>query len=226
MRDVKSRLLALAGLVVIVGAVMAVLFFAGALGNQGGGTTETGMPVEDTLVLNPPRHSGQEDLDVAPREGSLAPDFEISAFDGTRHRLSDFRGKPVYINFWATWCGPCREEIPEMRELLDRHEDELAVITVNRREPLDNAEAFFASIETLSGESGISFTVDGMDPDDKLYNEYRGLGMPVSIFVDANGVVVKMFNGRIDLETMEEAVAEAVASARVSDGAASTSGGP
>jgi thiol-disulfide isomerase/thioredoxin len=205
---------------------MAILFFAGALGSQGGDTTESGVKIENALVLDPPRGPGQEDLDVAPKPGSLAPDFEISAFDGARHRLSDFRGKPVYVNFWATWCGPCREELPEMRELLDRHENELAVITVNRREPLDRAKAFFADLEKLNGEPGISFTVDGMDPDDKLYNEYRGLGMPVSVFVDANGVVVKVFNGRISLETMEEAVAEAVASARASDDGATTSGSP
>jgi thiol-disulfide isomerase/thioredoxin len=215
-RDLKSRLMALAGLVVIVGSVMAILFLAGALGSQGGGTTESGIKIEDALVLDPPRAPGQEDLDVAPREGSLAPDFEISDFDGARHRLSDFRGKPVYINFWATWCGPCREELPEMQELLDRHEDELAIITVNRRQSLDDAKAFFANIEKLNGEPGVSFTVDGMDPDDTLYNEYRGLGMPVSVFVDANGKVVEVFNGLINIETMEEAVAEAVASASVS----------
>jgi cytochrome c biogenesis protein CcmG/thiol:disulfide interchange protein DsbE len=213
-RDMKSRLLALAGLVAIVGSVMVVLFLAGALGSQGGGTTETGIPIEDALVLDPPRGPGQEDLDVLPREGSLAPDFQISDFDGARHRLSDFRGKPVYVNFWATWCGPCREELPEMQELLDRHEDDLAIITVNRSEPLDRAESFFADIEKLNGEPGVGFTVNGMDPDDTLYDEYRGLGMPVSVFVDADGKVVEVFNGRISLEIMEEAVAEAVASAR------------
>jgi len=224
-RDFKSRLLALAGLVAIVGGAMAVLFLAGVLGSQGGGTTETGISIEDTLVLDPPRGPGQEDLDVVPREGSLAPDFEISDFDGARRRLSDFRGKPVYINFWATWCSPCREELPQMQELLDRHEDDLTIITVNRRQPLDEAKAFFADVDKLNGELGVSFTVNGMDPDDKLYNEYRGLGMPVSVFIDANGKVVKVFNGRISLETMEEAVAEAVASARVSGNGTTCSAG-
>jgi thiol-disulfide isomerase/thioredoxin len=220
-RDIKSRLLALAGLVVIVGGAMAILFLAGALGSQGGGEG-----IEDAVVLDPPRRPGQEDLDVLPREGSLAPDFEISDFDGARHRLSDFRGKPAYVNFWATWCGPCREELPEMQELLDRHEDDLAIITVNRREPLDQAKDFFNNdIEKLNGEPGVSFTVNGMDPDDTLYDEYRGLGMPVSVFVDADGKVVKVFNGRISLEIMEEAVAEAVASASASESEATGSTG-
>jgi len=224
-RDLQGRLTALAGLVVIVGAAVAVLFFAGILGSQGGGTTETGIPIEDALVLDPPRGPGQEDLDVLPRVGSLAPDFEISDFDGARHRLSDFRGKPVYVNFWATWCIPCQRELPETQELLDRHEDDLAIITVNRSEPLDRAKGFFANIDKLNGEPGVSFTVDGMDPDDKLYNAYRGLGMPVSVFVDANGKVVKVFNGLISLEIMEEAVAEAIDSARQAESAATGSAG-
>jgi len=219
-RDLQGRLTALAGLVVIVGGVLAVLFFTGVLGSQGGGEG-----IENVRLLEPPRGPGQEDLDVAPRAGSLAPDFEISDFDGARHRLSDYRGNPVYVNFWATWCGPCREELPEIQELLDRHEDDLAIITVNRSEPLDRAKAFFADIDRLNGEPGVSFTVDGMDPDDRLYNEYRGLGMPVSVFVDANGKVVKVFNGRISLEIMEEAVTQAIASARVPDGGTTGSGG-
>jgi hypothetical protein len=100
-----------------------------------------------------------------------------------------------------------------MYELLQRHPDELAVITVNRAEPVGRAEDFFASLPRPDGEKGVSFTVDGLDPDDTLYNEYRGLGMPVSIFIDANGVVTRVHNGLLRLEQMEEAVAEALASA-------------
>lgn len=221
-RDLQARLTALAGLVVIVGGAAAVLFAVGLLGGQGGGTTEAGIKIEDAVVLEPAPAPGLGDLDVAPKVGSLAPDFEISDFDGARHRLSDYRGKPVYVNFWATWCIPCQRELPEMQELLDRHGDGLAIITVNRAEPLNRVESYFGNIEKLNGERGISFTVDGMDPDDSLYNAYRGLGMPVSVFVDANGVVTGVFNGRINLEIMEESVAEAVASARVPEGGAAT----
>ncbi len=222
MRDFKSRLTALAGLVVIVGVAVAALFFAGALGSQGGGEG-----IEDALVLDPPRGPGQEDLDVLPKVGSLAPDFEISDFDGARHRLSDFRGKPVYVNFWATWCIPCQRELPEAQELLDRHEDDLAIITVNTNEPLDRAKAFFANIEKLNGEPGVSFTVDGMDPNETLYRKYTPFpgALPVSVFIDANGKVVKVLTGLIDLETMEEAVADAVASASASENEATGSGG-
>ncbi len=223
-RDLQSRLLALAGLVVIVGGASVILLLVGVLGNQGGGTTETGIEIEDVTVLDIPS-AERGGLDVSPREGSLAPDFVISDFNGARHRLSDFRGTPVYVNFWATWCIPCQREIPEMQELFDRHKDDLAVVSVNRAEPLGRAEDFLVNIEKLNGEPGVSFTVNGLDPDDTLYNEYRGLGMPVSVFIDANGKVVKVFNGLIDLSIMEESLAAAIASAPLSDSSAAGAGG-
>lgn len=214
----RARLVALGGLVAIVGGVMLVLFAAGVLGGQGGGTT-------GAVVLDPPRLTAQEELSVAPRVGSLAPDFELSDYDGERVRLSDFRGKPVYVNFWATWCVPCQRELPDMRELLDRHADELTVFAINRGESLNLARDYFRRIEKLDGEPGISFTVNGLDPDDTLYDAYRGLGMPVSVFIDANGVVVKVYNGQIDLPTMEESLSLAVESAPAENGATNGSVG-
>ena len=217
-RDLQARLTALAGLVVIVGGAALVLFLAGMLGGQGGGETESGVAIQNVQVLAPPPAPGRGDLEVAPKVGALAPDFEISDYNGVRHRLSSFRGRPVYLNFWATWCVPCQAELPDMQELLERHQDELAIITVNRREPVGRAIDFFQKLPRLDGGTGVSFTVNGLDPDDTLYQEYRGLGMPVSVFIDANGVVTKVNNGLIRLPQMEEAVAEAMASAPPSGG--------
>ena len=222
-RDLQTRLKALAGLVVIVGSAAAILFAAGVLGGQGGGTTETGIEIENVeLVETPP----VGDLDVAAREGSLAPDFVISDFDGSRHRLSDFRGTPVFVNFWATWCIPCQRELPDVQELADRHQDDLVVISINRAEPLDRAEAFLSNIEKLNGEPGISFTVDGLDPSEGLYQKYAPIPgvMPVSYFLDANGKVIKLYGGLISLEMMEESLAEAVASAGASESGPSDAG--
>ena len=203
-QGIRGRLVALAGLVVIVGGAVAVLLAAGLLGNQGGGEG-----IESVLLLDPPAGS-QGELSVGPELGKLAPDFEVSAFDGTRHRLSEFRGKVVYVNFWATWCVPCQVELPDMEELQSQHGRDLAVIAVNRREPLDRAEAYFRNLPRNDGGSGVSFAVNGIDPDDSLYQEYRALGMPASFFVDDNGVVTRVFNGLINLEIMEEALAEAL----------------
>lgn len=204
-QDIGRRLSALAGLVAIVSGALGLLLAAGLLGNRGGG-----QGIESVRLLDPP--AGQEGLGVGPEAGKLAPDFEISAYDGTRHRLSDFRGKAVYVNFWATWCVPCQVELPDMQQLQAQHRDELVVIAVNRREPLSRAEIYFRNLPRNEGGRGVSFTVNGLDPDDKLYQEYRALGMPASFFIDANGVVTRVFNGLIRLPQMEEAVAEALQS--------------
>ena len=203
-RDLRKRLTALAGVLVVVGFTVILLRFAGILGKQGGGEG-----IEDAIVLDTAPGAGQK-LSVGPETGKLAPDFEISAFDGTRHRLSDFRGKVVYLNFWATWCTPCQIELPDIQQLQALHSGDLAVITVNRREPLDRAMAYFRNLPLKDGGKGVSFTVNGMDPDDTLYQEYRALGMPVSVFIDANGLVSRVVNGLILLEQMETAYGEAV----------------
>lgn len=201
-QDLRRRLTALAGLSAIVGVAVVGLIAAGLLGNQGGGEG-----IEDALILEPPRAAGTADFDVGPHEQRLAPDFEISDFDGLRHRLSDFRGKTVYVTFWASWCGPCKRELPDIQELQKRHPDDLVVIAVNRGEPLGRATGFFEGLTRADGGKGVSFPVNGMDPDDTLYDAYRGLGMPVSVFIDPDGVVTSVHNGLILLEQMEEAVA-------------------
>lgn len=203
-RTLSQRLLALAGIVAIVVVGVGLLWAAGLIGNQGGGEG-----IEDVLLLDPPRAAAQADLDVGSDEGQLAPDFEISDFDGVRHKLSDFRGTPVYVNFWATWCVPCQIELPDVKALADSHGDDLAVITVNRREKLDTAVSYFENLPLPDGSKGLSFTVDGIDPDDTLYREFRVLGMPASIFIDREGVVTDVFNGLITLELMQEAVTKA-----------------
>lgn len=216
--DIGKRLVGLTGLAIIVGAVIGILFAAGGLGGQGGGTTESGVPIQDAVVLEPPPPPGISDFDVGPSVGKVAPDFELSRMeDGSRLKLSDFRGRPVFINFWATWCIPCRVEMPDIKELMNRH-PELVVIGINRAEPLGRAERFLESIELKDGSKGMSFTVNGMDPNDALYNEYRGLGMPVSVFVDANGVVTFVWNGLLTLPVMEEALSQTLASAPVTTG--------
>jgi thiol-disulfide isomerase/thioredoxin len=205
--ELKRRLLALLGVSAIVSVTLAILFFAGVLGNQGGGPG-----IEKVALLDPPRAAGQEDSGVGAEVRKLAPDFEVSDIEGKRHRLSDFRGKVVYVNFWATWCTPCIIEMPDIQELLDGNGDKLVVIGVNRGEPLDRAKSFLRNLPQKDGGKGVSFTVDGMDPDDTLYNRYRGLGMPVSVFIDAQGIVTFVRNGLIVLPQMQEALANASAS--------------
>ena len=205
-RSARQRLFALAGLVAIVGVASLLLWLGGVLGNQGGGEG-----IEDVLVLDTPPAEGRGELQVGTQKGQLAPNFEISDFDGSRHTLADFRGQVVYVNFWATWCVPCQIELPELAALQEEFGDDLVVITVNRREPLNRAEAYFENLPRLDGGSGVDFTVNGMDPDDTLFDRYRSLAMPSSYFIDPDGVISAVAHGLILLEQMETAVNEALA---------------
>ena len=200
-----------------MGIVVALLVTAGIIHRPGGSSTASGVDVDNVLLLNTPQALGKEELPENASLGNLAPDFEISQLDdGSRVRLSDLRSQPVYINFWASWCIPCRAEMPDISELADRH-PELATIGVNRAESPENARRFLANIRLKDGSRGITFVVNGADPDDRLYRRYRGLGMPLSLFVNAEGVVTFVHNGLLSLQMMENAFLDTVASTATAD---------
>src|SRR5215510_1862462 len=71
-----------------------------------------------------------------PSAGEVAPDFEYTMSDGKTHRLSELRGKRVLLNFWATWCEPCREEIPDLQKAADSYGDAIAILGINKLEPI------------------------------------------------------------------------------------------
>jgi thiol-disulfide isomerase/thioredoxin len=200
-RTLKQRLIALAGLGAIVGLVVGGLLLLGVLGANN--------DVRAVELLDTPSTGG--DVNVGPEVGKLAPNFEISDFSDKRHRLSGYRGQVVYINFWATWCVPCQKEMPDIAQLQKEYGEDIVVISVNRREPLERARDFLENVPNLDGGKGVSFTVNGLDPDDTLYEHYRGLGMPTSIFVSADGIITRRANGIMTLDEMREAVDGALA---------------
>lgn len=205
-RELRRRLITLLAVSAVVSAVLALLAVAGIFSDG------TGDVVAAKVVETPDSPAKPGGLSVEAKVGSLAPDFEFSDFDGDRHRLSDFRGRPVYLNFWATWCGPCREELPDIQELLERHGDAdgLAVIVLNRGESLSKARSFLDGITRHDGSKGVSFTVHGLDPDSTVFRAYRGLGMPTSVFIDKDGVVRFVWTGLLSLSEMEAALQKTV----------------
>ncbi|MEA1977484.1 MAG: redoxin domain-containing protein [Chloroflexota bacterium] len=119
---------------------------------------------------------------IAPEIGAQAPDFALRDLEGNEVRLSDYRGKTVLLTFWATWCGPCRLEMPTFegryQELKD---DGFTVLGLNYDEPVEDVSAF-------RDELGLSFPLL-LDPGGSVQRLYRIRGYPSSIFVDAQGVV-------------------------------------
>jgi peroxiredoxin len=125
--------------------------------------------------------SKQNENRPAPEVGSPAPDFQLDTLSGDAVRLSEFRGKPVLLNFWATWCGPCRLEMPAIESRFEEHKSDLVVMGINFDEPASD-------VQTYVKELGLTFTIL-LDPGGEVQKLYRIRGYPSTYIVDAGGVV-------------------------------------
>jgi peroxiredoxin len=115
-------------------------------------------------------------------EGRRAVDFSLDGLDGRPVSLADFAGKVVLINFWASWCGPCELEMPDIQKQYEAHKDEgLAVIAVNSGESP-------ADVKKFVDKYGLTFPVV-IDARGQVGAQYRAAGLPMSLFVDRDGVI-------------------------------------
>jgi cytochrome c biogenesis protein CcmG/thiol:disulfide interchange protein DsbE len=120
--------------------------------------------------------------DTTMKVGNSAPDITATDLNGNPVKLADLRGHPVIVNFWASWCVPCREEMPLLRDELAKHQsDGLAVVGVLFKDTADPAKAF----ESSFGATWPS----ALDPDGALAKAYRVVAPPQSYFVDRNGIL-------------------------------------
>ncbi len=133
---------------------------------------------------------------IAVKEGSEAPDFSLPDLDGKMHRLSDYRGKVVFLNFWATWCDPCKDEMPSMemlhRTLKDKPFVIIAVSVDKNREDID---------EFLK-EYNISFLILH-DRKGKIKELYKTTGVPETFIIDQNGIIAEKVWGPRDWTRQE-----------------------
>ena len=135
------------------------------------------------------------------RTGDAAPNFGLETMCGETVTLEELRGKPVLINFWATWCGPCRAEMPELERLHQRLGDRLVVLAVDVDESPAQVTAFAA-------ELGVTFTMV-LDRGTKVFDRYRLLGLPSTYVVDAQGVTRAIRVGPFaDAKDIEETIGE------------------
>jgi peroxiredoxin len=189
----RSRFLWL-GIIVIIALVGGIFVaFNAASGND-----------DVTTVSDAANSSG---LEPAPIAGHPAPDFTLRTLNGEQVSLSDFRGQPVIINFWATWCGPCRIEMPEFQEAFAEHQaDGLIVLGVNLTER-DSVNA----VPGFLDEFGLTFPVV-LDEGGEVANTYKVFGQPASIFVDQNGDVHQVFYGPVNKAFIDARVGELLGS--------------
>ena len=125
----------------------------------------------------------------APVVGASAPTFAAQTLDGKVIHLKDFRGKPVVLNFWATWCPPCRAEMPMLQQYYLKHQQDYVMLAVNDAEPPSQVADFIK-------QKGFTFTVL-LDPQQALVRMYRIQGFPTTFFIDKEGVIRYMHVGML-----------------------------
>jgi peroxiredoxin len=138
------------------------------------------------------------------KPGSKAPDFTLNTLDGTQTSLKDYRGKKIILNFWATWCPPCREEMPEMQKFYNDYKNKnVEILAVN----LEYSETKPEKIKDFVHEYGLSFLIP-LDEKNTIGKQYRAVSIPTSYFIDEEGLIQKIHIGPMNYGFMEEEIEE------------------
>ncbi|RPF55899.1 TlpA disulfide reductase family protein [Aquisalibacillus elongatus] len=147
------------------------------------------------MMSTEPDDESVEDAEVGLEVGSQAPDFELKTLEGETVKLSDYRGKRVMLNFWATWCPPCRAEMPDMQKFYE--EKDVEILAVNLYSTEDSME----DVEEFVDEFGLTFQIP-IDEDDDVSIEYQIMAYPTSYFVDSQGIIRHKSMGAMNYEMM------------------------
>ncbi|WP_248927664.1 TlpA family protein disulfide reductase [Paenibacillus hamazuiensis] len=138
------------------------------------------------------------------KPGQTAPEFELRTLDGKTVKLSDYRGKKVLLNFWASWCAPCRAEMPEMERFLQSAAgQEVAVLAVN----LAHTEARKTDAADYAAKEGLTMTIP-LDDDGAVSRSYRVIAYPTSYWIDAAGIVRDRVQGPMSEAAMNDYAAK------------------
>ena len=119
---------------------------------------------------------------IGTQKGNIAPDFSLATLDGGAENLRDYRGRTVILNFWASWCGPCRAEMPDLQAVYgELRGNNLVVLGVNQGEPREQVAAF-------AREFGLSFPIL-LDSNQEVGAKYGVRAYPTTFIIDSQGVI-------------------------------------
>ncbi len=162
------------------------------------------------LLMNAPLSNAMSPQTLAATDGKKAPDFTLTTTDGKTLKLSDFKGKGVIVNFWATWCPPCRAEIPDMIELQKEYESKgFSFIGIAVGDEEEKVKKFVETqkmnypVAMGTRELAISYG--------KFTKEGAIRGIPTSFVINGKGEIVDYFVGGRDKATFAEAIKKAIA---------------
>ncbi len=143
---------------------------------------------------------GESSPEQATASGSSAADVGVSytAWDGTQATTQTFVGKPLVVNFWASWCTSCLNEIPGFVDVYERHRGEISFLGLNLQDSPDAARE-------LARELGITYEL-GQDREGTAFQAFGAVAMPTTVLLDAQGQVVKRLDGEVSAEQLEDEV--------------------
>ena len=135
------------------------------------------------------------DIKVGLEKGNRAPDFELTTMDGDDVKLSDYRGERVMLNFWASWCGPCRSEMPDMQKLYEK--EDIIILAVN----LADTESSPKNAINFVDQFGLTFPIL-LDEKSEVAALYQIQPIPTSYMIDSNGIIHNKALGALNYEQM------------------------
>lgn len=141
----------------------------------------------------------RSDADTVLQIGQAAPDFELETLEGEKVKLSELKGKPVVINYWATWCPPCRKEMPEFQQVYDKYKgDGLHFYAINVGESK-------VAVSDFRDRVGVNFPIL-IDTKEEAQTAYKILPLPATFFIDREGVIRGVYQFQISLPQIEDEV--------------------
>jgi thiol-disulfide isomerase/thioredoxin len=178
-----------AAAIVIVTLVVAVMIYAGVRSSRG--------PKNSAMLGSAPA------LNLGEVKGKVAPDFALQDLQGKQVKLSDFRGKAVLLNFWATWCGPCKVEMPWFVELQKQYGPQgLQIVGV----ALDDSGK--DAIQKYANEMGVNYTI--LQGQDSVGDAYGAIGLPTTYFIDRDGKIIDSASGLVSRSEIEDNIKKAL----------------
>ncbi|MEH7177945.1 peroxiredoxin family protein [Neobacillus vireti] len=146
--------------------------------------------------------AGTKIAEIGLQEGNRAPDFQLKTLEGADVKLSDLRGKKVILNFWATWCPPCKAEIPHMQDFyVSSDKTKVEILAIN----LTTSEKHPRNVKEFVKDKNVTFPVL-LDQDGDIGTQYQAITIPTSYLIDSQGIVRKKIVGPMDKDMMNQLI--------------------
>ena len=156
--------------------------------------------IEDQLAE---LESANSDFKLGVKKNNVAPDFDLQSLSGETLKLSDYRGQKVFLNFWASWCGPCKVEMPHMESYYEKYKDleNVEVVAVN----MTNTERNFEKVQEFVETHELTFPVL-LDHEGEVENLYKVISFPTTYLINEKGIIIDGFSASVDEGEIKELV--------------------